>query len=98
MTFDWSSSEAVGLAKEGCTHCLGMGLRRGGRTEKSPCSCVLRKIFRSCYAKFRYCASKEKHIGRVSLEPMKGSDGNFCWGMKDEEYMADFCLVSKRAL
>ncbi len=98
MTFDWSSSEAVGLAKEGCTHCLGMGLRRGGRVEKSPCSCVLRQIFRSCYAKFRHCASKEKYMGKVSLEPMKGSEGNFCWGMKDEEYMADFCLVSKRAL
>ena len=37
-------------------------------------------------------------MGKVRLEPMSGSDGNFCWGMKDEEYMADFCLVSKRAL
>lgn len=98
MTFDWSSSEAVGLAKEGCTHCLGIGLRRGSKAEEMPCSCVLRRIFRSCYAKFRYCASREKHMGKVRLEPMTGSEGNFCWGMKDEEYMADFCLVSKRAL
>ena len=37
-------------------------------------------------------------MGKVRLEPMTGSEGNFCWGMKDEEYMADFCLVSKRAL
>ncbi len=37
-------------------------------------------------------------MGRVRLEVMKGSDGNYCWGMKEEEYMADFCLVSKRAL
>jgi len=98
LTFDWSSSEAVGLAREGCTHCLGLGLRRTGRVEEMPCSCVLRRIFRSCYAKFRYCAGREKYIGKVRLEPMNGSEGNFCWSMKDEEYMADFCLVSKRAL
>ena len=98
MTFDWSSSEAVALAKEGCTHCLGIGLRRGGRAEDVPCSCVLRHIFRTCYAKFRYCASREKHMGRVRLEPMTGKDGSYCWAMKDEEFMADFCLVSRRAL
>ncbi len=98
MTFDWSSSEAVALAKEGCTHCLGIGLRRGGRAQDVPCSCVLRHIFRTCYAKFRYCASREKHMGRVRLEPMTGKDGSYCWAMKDEEFMADFCLVSRRAL
>jgi hypothetical protein len=37
-------------------------------------------------------------MGKVRLEAVKGSEGNFCWGMKDEEYMADFCLVSRRAL
>jgi hypothetical protein len=29
---------------------------------------------------------------------VKGTEGNFSFGMKEEEYMADFCLVSKRAL
>jgi hypothetical protein len=98
LTFDWSSSEAVGLAKEGCTHCLGIGLRRGGRVKEVPCGCVLRKIFRVCYQKFRACALKEKHVGKVRLDPMTGTDGSYCWGMKDEEYMADFCLVSRRSL
>ena len=98
MTFDWSSSEAVGLAKEGCTHCLGMGLRRGGRVEEAPCSCVLRNIFRSCYEKFRYCSSREKHLGHARLECMVGKDGNYCWAMKDAEFVADFCLVSQRSL
>jgi hypothetical protein len=37
-------------------------------------------------------------MGKVRLEPVTGTDGNYSWGMKDEEYMADFCLVSKRAL
>jgi len=37
-------------------------------------------------------------VGTVRLETVRGSEGNFSWGMKEEEYMADFCLVSKRAL
>lgn len=98
LTFDWSSSEVTGLAREGCTHCLGLGLRNTGRVEDVPCSCVLRRIFRSCYAKFRLCATREKPVGTVRLETVRGSEGNFSWGMKEEEYMADFCLVSKRAL
>ncbi len=98
MTFDWSSSEATGLAREGCTHCLGLGLRHTSRVANIPCNCVLRRIFRSCYAKFRLCAAQEKPIGTVRLENVRGPEGNFNWGMKDEEYMADFCMVSKRTL
>ncbi|HVY93631.1 MAG TPA: hypothetical protein VHA14_12805 [Bryobacteraceae bacterium] len=41
---------------------------------------------------------REKPVGTVRLETVRGSEGNFSWGMKEEEYMADFCLVSKRAL
>jgi hypothetical protein len=37
-------------------------------------------------------------MGKVRLEPMTGNDGSYVWAMKDEEYMADFCLVSQRAL
>jgi hypothetical protein len=37
-------------------------------------------------------------MGKVRLEPVSGTEGNFSWGMKDEEFMSDFCLVSKRAL
>ncbi len=44
------------------------------------------------------CASKEKRVGKVRVEPVTGSEGSFCWGMKDEEFMADFCLVSRRTL
>jgi hypothetical protein len=32
------------------------------------------------------------------LEFIPGPDGKLAWGRKDEEYMADFCLVSRRAL
>jgi hypothetical protein len=37
-------------------------------------------------------------MGKVRLEPVAGTEGSFSWGMKDEEFMADFWLVSKRAL
>jgi hypothetical protein len=42
--------------------------------------------------------AQEKHISRVRLEQVHGSDCRQSWGMKDEEYMADFCLVTKRNL
>jgi hypothetical protein len=41
---------------------------------------------------------KEKHISRVSLEANPGRQRKSTWGMKNEEYMADFLLVSKRTL
>jgi hypothetical protein len=59
---------------------------------------VLRTIFRACYARFRHCATKEKYISRISLEFIPGRDRNLSWGRKDEEYMADFILVSRRTL
>jgi hypothetical protein len=59
---------------------------------------VFRAIFRACHARFRSCASKEKYISRVSLEANPGRQRKSVWGLKDEEYIADFCLVSRRTL
>jgi hypothetical protein len=59
---------------------------------------VFRAIFRACYARFRQCATKEKHVSRVSLEANPGRQRRSVWGLKDEEYIADFCLVSRRTL
>jgi hypothetical protein len=59
---------------------------------------VLRSIFRACYARFRHCAAKEKHMSRISLEFIPGRERSFSWGRKDEEYLADFILVSRRTL
>ena len=64
----------------------------------TPCNCVFRAIFRACYVRFRQCASKEKYISRVSLEANPGRQRKSVWGLKNEEYIADFCLVSRRAL
>ncbi|MFB3776942.1 MAG: hypothetical protein ACE141_05000 [Bryobacteraceae bacterium] len=37
-------------------------------------------------------------MSRTSPERIAGREGRLVWGRKDEEYIADFCLVSRRAL
>src|SRR5262249_31545906 len=41
---------------------------------------------------------KEKYVSRVSLEAHRGRSRPSTWGRKEEEYIADFCLVSLRTL
>jgi hypothetical protein len=95
---DWSRSETLALAMHHCTNCRGSGLRLGRKQMLSPCNCVLRGIFRACYRRFVTCATQERFIGRVGLEPHCGQKRPSSWGRKDEEYIADFCLVSRRHL
>jgi len=95
---EWSRSETLALAQQSCSHCYGLGLRPGRGGVSTPCNCVFRAIFRACYARFRQCASKEKYISRVSLEANPGRQRKSVWGMKNEEYIADFCLISRRTL
>ena len=99
MDIDWNRSETIALAKESCTQCQGVGLRDSGRKgSEAPCNCVLRSIFRACYARFRYCIEKEKHVSHARLAIISGNERRQVWGRRDEEYIADFCLVSKRFL
>ena len=95
---EWTRSETLALAAITCTHCHGLGLRIGRRGKASPCNCVLRGIFRACYARFRNCVEKEKHMSKCTLEFMPGSNHRNTWGRKDEEYCADFILISRRTL
>lgn len=94
----WTRSETLALAQQSCTFCYGLGLRPGRGGVSTPCNCVFRAIFRACYARFRQCATKEKYISRASLESNSGKQRKSVWGMKNEEYMADFVLVSRRTL
>lgn len=100
MKLKWNRSETIALAKESCTQCHGLGLRDSNARSGSeaPCNCVLRKIFRLCYARFLYCVEKEKHISQARLAIIGGRDRRQVWGRRDEEYVADFCLVSRRFL
>jgi len=95
---EWTRSETLALAAPACNMCLGLGLRIGRNEATHPCNCVLRAIFRACFEQFRDCVSREKFISKVTLDPLPGKDRKGAWGQKDEEYIADFCLVSKRTL
>lgn len=95
---EWTRSETLALAMHTCSHCHGSGLRFTKKSVAAPCNCVLRSIFRICCDRFTRCVEQEKHLSRVSLEPHAGRQRPSTWGRKDEEYIADFCLVSRRAL
>ena len=96
---EWTRSETLALAAHSCVHCNGLGLRVSEREEApQPCNCVLRSIFRSCYDRFRECATKEKYLTRVTLDSIYGIDTRNAYSRKNEEYIADFCLVSRRLL
>jgi len=108
---EWTRSDTLALASHSCALCQGLGLRLNELWRPSldssegsavsaaqPCNCVLRSIFRACYARFRECSIKERFISHVSLESVQGCDSKSTWGRKDEEYIADFYLVSRRCL
>lgn len=95
---EWDRSETLALAQHDCTLCLGVGTRTTRKGETRPCPCVTRAIFRACYARFRHCVEKERTVSRVSLEYTGGRQRRVTWGRKDEEYIADFCQVSRKHL
>lgn len=59
---------------------------------------MYRSIFRACHARFVICAEKEKHLTQSKISDTYGGGRKLSWGRKDEEFVADFCLVSKRHL
>ena len=95
---EWTRSETLALAMYNCTQCHGSGLRLSRNGAPAPCNCVLRSIFRICYQRFERCVTQERHLSRVSLEPHAGRNRPSTWGRKDEEYIADFCLLSRKSL
>jgi hypothetical protein len=93
-----NQSNAIGLAKASCSLCHGVGVRVIRKDTEVACNCIFRAIFRACLNRFRNCTFSADHIGSVSLEFCKGSEGRRSYARKREEYAADFCLVSKRTL
>ena len=93
----WNRSNTLGLAKASCSHCHGNGIRvvRGGK--EVPCQCVFRAVFRTCYNRFRECAAVS-HVGAVTLDFRPGSEGRRSYSRKREEFLADFCIISRRTL
>jgi len=95
---EWTRSETLALAMHQCAQCHGSGLRLARKGVLTPCNCVLRSIFRICFSRFQKCATQERHLSHVSLEPHAGRNRPNSWGLKDEEYIADFTLVARRNL
>lgn len=93
----WTRSETLAMASSRCPSCQGLGLRKL-RQQVEPCQCVLKNIFKECLHKFRECALRPKHLSYVTLDNIPTGIGNACWSRKDEEYIADFCLIAKRTL
>ena len=71
-------------------------IRSRGDNE-APCNCVFRGVFRACYERFRECVWDQDRISRVTLE-FNATRGRSVWARKQEEYCADFFLVSRRSL
>lgn len=94
----WNRSNAIGLARVSCTKCGGIGIRRSRGGTDAPCNCVFRGIFRACWNRFRECAALGTYGSAVSLEFCNGLEGRRTYSRKREEYMADFCLVTRRFL
>jgi hypothetical protein len=94
----WNRSNVLGLAKASCCTCHGYGLRVIHKNREVACHCVYRAIFRACYNRFRDCAANSAQTSTVSLEFCPGKEGRRTYSRKKEEYIADFCLISKREL
>ena len=95
----WKRGDMLGLARPGCVQCGGWGLRVNGRHDTAqPCDCVLRAIFRSCYACFCECQTQEKYMTQAVLDFVEGIDRLTAYSRKHEEFAADFCLISSRSL
>jgi len=94
----WNRSNTIGLAQISCCCCHGYGVRLVRKGKEVPCQCVLRAIFRACYNRFRDCALKAGQTPSVSLEFCRGKEAGWTYSRKREEFMADFCLVSRRTL
>ena len=95
----WTKIELAGLAAQDGTRCDSSGVRREKDGDPVPCGCVFRTVFRSCYNRFRECAIQGKFRSHVSFDRLpQGRSHRGTWSRKEEEYIADFTLVSRRAL
>lgn len=98
--FEWQRSGCLGLALHSCAKCHGAGMMVVGRGRAAVCNCVLRSIFRIVLRRYMKCVTQEPHLSHVALDGRnRGRASRFgTYGRKDEEYIADVTLVSRRTL
>lgn len=101
----WTHNETLALAVQKCSICFGLGVKNGRGYSKLPCPCVYRSIFRACYRRYLQCQDAEQHISKVTFDVQSlskfGSSSvknSRTWGYKNNEFVADFQMISKRIL
>ena len=95
---EWNVSELYMLGAASCTNCNGSGIHRVNKGELVPCGCALRAVFRACHQRFRISLGRG-HCRTASFERNpRGKTHRNSWSRKEEEYIADFELVSRRHL
>lgn len=95
----WNKRDLNFLARSECPICRGEGSLESRNEAVQPCDCALRSAFRACYARFRDCANDGRALSRVSFDRTPtGRSNKGTWGLKREEYMADFELTARRSL
>lgn len=93
---DWTR-RYITLALESCAKCKGTGARIGHRARL--CGCVTRAIFAALHRKYRGIATRMEAVSSCVPTVVIGGEGaHFVWGMKNEEFSADFYLLAKRVL
>ena len=95
---EWNVSELYLLGAASCSNCNGSGVHRIKKDQLAPCACVLRKVFRGCYQRFRDCVNRGKYRAASFERNPRGKTHRAAWSRKEEEYIADFELVSRRHL
>lgn len=95
---NWTRSDTIALANQSCTFCYGVGLRPGREGHDAPCNCVFRAIFDLCHARFRKCSRDDGRFSQINMERTHGASGKHQYSFKNQEYVADFLLVSRRVL
>ncbi|MGD0497555.1 MAG: hypothetical protein ABSC23_03865 [Bryobacteraceae bacterium] len=95
----WGRALMIGLAKQSCHFCHGLGWRELKFGKDAPCNCVFRSVFRACFNRYRELRITQAHAGHVHLTySPKGRDTKRTYSRKREEYLADFELIAKREL
>ncbi|HET8549928.1 MAG TPA: hypothetical protein VFL57_18085 [Bryobacteraceae bacterium] len=96
---NWTRTETLALAAQKCVVCHGVGMRSTRGKASAPCNCALRGIFRICLSRFRQCIEERHCVRHASLEYSARRSRRLTWdGRKNEEFAADFYLISKRTL
>ncbi len=100
----WTERDCVALAQVTCNRCFGLGCYPAALPGRlKVCCCVLRAVFRACYAKWREIADNPVATGPASSSGQRigrGRTGRHAWNWARprEEFRADFELIARRTL